>query len=271
MSESHDEDRLATRAFFWRIERRDGVTLGFTSHDRDLMLDGVRLRAAPGIRPAALRLTGEIAGDDAQMDGAITHDAISAADLEAGRFDGAAVTIGSIDWQSGEAQAHYWGTIGQTEAVADGFSAQLHSAKAALEADPVPRTSPGCRARFCGPGCNLSPARFTVERQVAAIDTGANAVGFAGLASADFVFGELRWLDGPAVGLRQTIIADEAGMLVLDSSIPAGVREGTRARLREGCDRTIATCATRFANAVNFRGEPFLPGNDLVARYPSRS
>ena len=91
------------------------------------------------------------------------------------------------------------------------------------------------------------------------------------LASADFVFGELRWLDGPAVGLRQAIIADEAGMLVLDSGIPAGVREGTRAQLREGCDRTIATCSTRFGNAVNFRGEPFLPGNDLVARYPSRS
>ena len=38
MSEVYGEDRLATRAFFWRIERRDGVTLGFTSHDRDLML-----------------------------------------------------------------------------------------------------------------------------------------------------------------------------------------------------------------------------------------
>ena len=46
---------------------------------------------------------------------------------------------------------------------------------------------------------------------------------------------------------------------------------GTRGQLREGCDRTMATCATRFDNAVNFRGEPFLPGNDLVARYPSRA
>ncbi|MFN7158060.1 MAG: phage BR0599 family protein, partial [Erythrobacter cryptus] len=42
---------------------------------------------------------------------------------------------------------------------------------------------------------------------------------------------------------------------------------GTRIELREGCDHTIATCAARFANAINFRGEPFLPGNDLLARY----
>jgi hypothetical protein len=43
---------------------------------------------------------------------------------------------------------------------------------------------------------------------------------------------------------------------------------GTRVELREGCDRRLETCATRFANAINFQGEPFLPGNDLITRYP---
>ena len=265
------EDRLATQAFFWRIERRDGVTLGFTSHDRDLQLDGVALRSAPGIHPAALRLTTDIAGDDAQMDGALTHDAISADDLAAGRFDGAAVDVGTIDWQSGAARVLFSGSIGETEAGAEGFSAQLRSLKAALEFDPVPRTSPGCRARFCEPGCNLSPARFTTEAIVTAIDGPADAVAFAGIAAADYVFGEVRWLDGAAVGLRHAVIAQDDGRLILDAAIPQGVAVGTRAQLREGCDRTIATCAARFGNAVNFRGEPFLPGNDLVTRYPSQA
>ena len=264
-------DTLATQAFFWRIERRDGVTLGFTSHDRDLQLDGVALRSAPGIRPAALRLTTDIAGDGAQMDGALTHDAISADDLATGRFDGAAVDVGTIDWQSGEARVLFSGSIGETEAGAEGFSAQLRSLKAALEFDPVPRTSPGCRARFCGPGCNLSPVRFTAETVVIAIDPAADAIALAGIAPADFVFGEVRWLDGAAVGLRHAIIARDDDLLILDSSLPAGVVEGTRAQVRQGCDRTIATCAARFGNALNFRGEPFLPGNDLVARYPSQS
>ena len=271
MSETLTGDRLATRAFFWRIGRRDGVTLGFTSHDRDLVLDGLRLRAAPGIRPAALRLTTDIDGDDAQMDGALTHDSLSGVDLAAGRFDGATVLAGTIDWQTGEAQVLFAGSMGETEVVDKGFSAKLLSLKAALDFDPVPRTSPGCRARFCGPGCNLSPARCTREALVAEVDGATNGVRFAGLTASDFVFGELRWLDGPAVGLRQAIIAESDGMLVLDGPIPAGVMAGTRGQLREGCDRTMATCATRFDNAVNFRGEPFLPGNDLVARYPSRA
>jgi len=42
----------------------------------------------------------------------------------------------------------------------------------------------------------------------------------------------------------------------------------TLVELVEGCDKSLATCATRFANAVNFRGEPYLPGIDLLTRYP---
>ncbi len=42
---------------------------------------------------------------------------------------------------------------------------------------------------------------------------------------------------------------------------------GALVELVEGCDRRFETCCTRFANAANFRGEPFLPGNDLLTRY----
>jgi len=46
------------------------------------------------------------------------------------------------------------------------------------------------------------------------------------------------------------------------------VEAGALALLTEGCDRRMETCSARFGNAVNFRGEPYLPGNDLLTRYP---
>jgi len=46
------------------------------------------------------------------------------------------------------------------------------------------------------------------------------------------------------------------------------VEEGGRVELREGCDKRFETCRDRFSNAINFRGEPHLPGNDLLTRYP---
>jgi uncharacterized phage protein (TIGR02218 family) len=45
------------------------------------------------------------------------------------------------------------------------------------------------------------------------------------------------------------------------------VAAGTRVEMTEGCDKRFATCIGRFGNAVNFRGEPHLPGNDLLTRY----
>ena len=56
--------------------------------------------------------------------------------------------------------------------------------------------------------------------------------------------------------------------LMLAGRIEPDWSPGLRVQLREGCDRTVATCAARFDNAVNFQGEPFLPGNDMLAQYP---
>ena len=261
---------LETAATFWRVLRRDGVTLGFTSHDRDLWFGGVLHRAAPGMSPSAIRRSAGFDSDSAEATGALSHDSITAADLAAGRFDGARVVVGLVDWESGEHEAVYAGAIDGVTQEAGGFTAQLRSRKAELQRDPVPRTSPACRAEFCGPGCGLSAARFTHEAVLTAHDLAANSVTIDTAAEgADLVGGTLRWIDGPQAGLTATI-ADVAGaVLTLDTPLAAGLVPGLRAVLLEGCAHTLAICASRFGNAINFQGEPFLPGNDLVARYPS--
>ena len=35
-----------------------------------------------------------------------------------------------------------------------------------------------------------------------------------------------------------------------------------------GCDKRFATCRDRFANGINFRGFPHIPGNDFIVAYP---
>lgn len=268
MSRIFYREELETLATFWRIHRSDGVTLGFTAHDRDLWFDGVLHRAAPGMIPSAIRRTADLSPDSADVDGALAHDAISPADLAAGRFDGARIGIGIVDWTSLERAILYRGTIGAISRQDNRFTAELVSAKSALAADPGTYTSPTCRAEFCGPGCALSTQRFTHELQVAAIDFTANRVEFSGGPSpALFANGELRWIDGPQAGIAMQIMVADGTGLALDKALDPALSPGAWARLREGCDRRIATCAGRFGNAANFQGEPFLPGNDLLARY----
>ncbi len=40
---------------------------------------------------------------------------------------------------------------------------------------------------------------------------------------------------------------------------------GRRFIVTAGCDKQFATCQAKFANAVNFRGFPHMPGNDFVS------
>ena len=265
MSRAFLDRALDTVATYWRIWRRDGVALGFVTHDCALRFGGLLHRAAPGLTPSAIRRTGSPDDDGADVTGALAHDCISERDLAAGRYDGATIAIGAVDWESLDHAEFYRGSIATITRDGGTFNAALVSAKAVLARDPVPRSSPTCRACFCGPGCTLSPARYTRRAAVRALGEG--RVQFTGIDPARFAHGSLRWLDAPLAGLGAAVLAaDETGLL-LDHTAD-GLTVGMQALLREGCDHTIATCAARFGNAANFQGEPFLPGTDLLAQYP---
>lgn len=258
---------LDTVATFWRVYRRDGAALAFTSHDRDLSFGGLVHLAAPGMIPAAIRLTVELSNDSAEVQGALNHDSIRGEDLAAGLYDEAAIEIGAVDWMTLDHHTLYTGQIGRIEDDSTKFAAELRSSKSLLEQDLVPRTSPTCRAEFCGRGCGLAAVRYTSIRPLTAIDLEANRIRISSIDVADFIDGRVRFMAGPQTGIAFGIIDAIDDWLVLDRPLIVGTPLGTRTELREGCDHTIATCAGRFSNAVNFRGEPFLPGNDLLARY----
>ncbi|MEH6662950.1 MAG: phage BR0599 family protein, partial [Parasphingorhabdus sp.] len=116
--------------------------------------------------------------------------------------------------------------------------------------------------------CKLSLYRYQREGRILSVDGDSFAVEALGDAAPDFAFGSLRFLDGPNCGLSYAIIDGEAGVVRLAHWPAQTVTPGTRVLLTEGCNKNFATCRDRFANSINFRGEPYLPGNDLLTRYP---
>jgi len=118
---------LATIALCWRLERRDGVALGFTTHDRDLRIGGLAYRAAAGMLPSSITRTDGFDLDTLDVEGALTADAITAADLKAGRWDGASVHVFMIDWENpeGEALPMARGELGEVSIKGDAFEAEL--------------------------------------------------------------------------------------------------------------------------------------------------
>ena len=81
-------------------------------------------------------------------------------------------------------------------------------------------------------------------------------------------FGSVSWIEGANCGLESPVISADGKSLHLAEAPAFAPAAPVRVRLVEGCDKQLATCRDRFANAINFRGEAHLPGNDLLTRYP---
>jgi uncharacterized phage protein (TIGR02218 family) len=262
------DEPLATIALCWRIERRDGVAIGLTGHDRDLSVDGFVYRAAPGMTPSAIERSAAFDADSMDVTGALSGAAIRAEDLLAGRWDGARVAVLAVDWRDPASfMALGEGTIGAVETRDGLLTAELRGVAAALEAPAVEATSPECRAELGDRRCRVAMAgRTRIVRVIAAEGTVLTldieepvAGGWAG--------GRLRWLTGGNSGLEDAIAASDGATVTL-RRVPRFDAMDALVEVSEGCDKSIETCAGRFANAVNFRGEPYLPGTDLLTRYP---
>ncbi len=271
MSEAWLQGPLTSAAYGWRLERRDGVTLGFTSHDSDVEMDGLVLRASPGMMPSSITQSIGMEVDGLDVRGALTADAIRADDLGAGRWDAARLSIFLFDWTDPSADVRMLavGELGAISHSSSEFEAEFKGPAAKLDIAVAPYTSPGCRADFCDADCGLNAAQFTHQAKIASVI--GSVIGLAAPlpgGHANFAFGKMRWLDGANCSLWSDILSANASSIELMVPPPFLAPPGGRVELIEGCDKTIATCGTRFFNAINFRGEPYLPGNDILTRYP---
>jgi uncharacterized phage protein (TIGR02218 family) len=193
---------------------------------------------------------------------------LEAIDLALGRWDGAGIRLSAVDWAALDADAIEMlaGELGELSTRGEGFTAELRGAAWRLEQPICPATSPGCRAHFGDKQCRVDLAGRTSFAAVIASDGGELTLDRA--IGDDYLLGRLRYMRGVNCGLSATIIV-VAGDVVRVRDLPREpVEIGCRVELREGCDKRFETCVARFDNAVNFRGEPHLPGNDLLTRFP---
>lgn len=255
-------------AWCWRIERRDGVTVGLTTHDRAISVDGLVHSPAPGMRPSAVGQRIGLEAASLEIEGALSGSAIAEADLADGRWDGAAVRLSVVDWEEPDRRVVIAeGRLGRVTREGQRFEALMASRDPALERPACASTSPECRAMLGDRQCRVALPPLRMRTVV----TGSGADGGWLLAAhpgeGTLQFGRLRWLEGPRQGIDELIIAQE-GASVRTERGGEPLLTGARVELTQGCDKRAATCAERFANIANFRGEPHLPGFDLLTRYP---
>jgi uncharacterized phage protein (TIGR02218 family) len=266
-----------TLARCWIVTRRDGVVLGFTDHDRDLIIDGVTCRAGTGFTASEATSRFDLSVDGSEISGAFSDDALTEDDLAAGRYDAAEIATWLVDWSDVALKILIArGTLGEVRREGQAFTAELRGLADALAQDNGRLYTARCGADLGDARCriDLGKAAYRGSGAVSAIEgTSIVAVSsLGGFADGWFTAGRVVWTSGANAGVavevkQHRIVAGEV-RLSLWQAMAEPITVGDSFTITAGCDKSFATCRDRFANTNNFRGFPQIPGNDFVVSYP---
>ncbi|RTL49773.1 MAG: DUF2163 domain-containing protein [Bradyrhizobiaceae bacterium] len=268
---------VTTLAHCWTLTRRDGAVQGFTDHDEDIAVNDIVCRAGTGFTASEAIGRFDLAVDGAEISGALADDSLTEADLAAGRYDAAQVDTWLVDWSGPSLKVLIArSTLGEVKREGEAFSAELRGLADALAQESGRLYTARCNA-------DLGDARCTVDL-TAAGRHGAGSViridstsviiadGLGSFAEGIFSAGRLVWTGGANEGLAVEIkdhrLASGDVRLSLWQAMPEAISVGDTFTLTAGCDKQFTTCRDRFANGVNFRGFPQIPGNDFIIAAP---
>lgn len=160
---AHLAEDVTTVCTLWRIERLDGVVMGFTDHDQDILFDGLNYSAESGYMRSALTNDASLTVDTVELNGFLDHDGIEFYDLRNGVYDYAKVQVSLVNW-SNLAQGRLIMRTGQfgehTITDAGDFRIELNGLTRHLAQKIGQQFTPECRASLGDERCKIetSPA-----------------------------------------------------------------------------------------------------------------
>ena len=278
--ETHLATGTTTVCRCWSVVRKDGETYGFTDHDTDLVFDGLTFCADTGLTANALEQSTGLSVDNTEALGVLSSAAVSEIDIQAGRFDGAAVTSWLVNWANlSERVLQFNGTFGEITRAVGGFRAELRGLTEALNQPQGRVYQSSCSAVLGGAGCGFDTTAlgYSTEVRVEGIED-AKEFSFANLTGFDdrwFENGKVVVLTGAAAGLVGVVKNDrlsaDGRSIELWESLRAQIVTGDQIRIEAGCDRRMGTCRLKFDNFLNFQGFPHIPGESWLTSYPVSS
>jgi len=173
------ESGAARLCHAWIVTRADGGRLGFTDHDRALVVDGVTCSPSEGWGVGAAEAEAGGAAGTATAQGAAGEDFDPAA------FDGASVDLWRVDWSEPELRVRLWAGSMARLTMADGaFTVELEGPAAKLDRAVGRTYGRACDARFrdarCGLASDAFPGMSCDKRWRTCVDAFGNGVNFRG-------------------------------------------------------------------------------------------
>ena len=265
--QTHVQGQLLTLCTCWHVIRQDGVEFGFTDHDEDLIVDSLTYASATGFTATAVESKADLSVDNMDLDGVLTSSDITETDILTGKYDYAEVEIFMVNYEDLAAGKIYVkrGRMGEVRTVRGKFTAEMRSLSQQLQQKLGEVYTPSCSAVLGDARCKKALGAFTVNTTVSsASDRQKFKATALTQAAGYFTGGELVFTSGDNLGLRIEVKEFSATQITLALPMPNSVDIGDAFTIIAGCDKTSATCKAKFANLINFRGFPDIPGLDAM-------
>ena len=273
---AHLDAGVTTLCRCWKLTRGDGLVQGFTDHDETIVLDGLSCEPESGFDASEDTSATGFAVGGLEVLGALSSDRLSADDLAAGIYDNASVEVWLVNWTTPvEKLLLRVGHLGEVSREDGAFRAEIRGLADALD-------QPKGRAFRHACDADLGDGRCTVDLTNAAYHGAGTVVvpsgnrrfaasGLGAFAAGWFERGRLTWKGGAnsgrAIEVRAHRVVGSTATIELWQPMHFAIAAGDTFTVTAGCDKLFSTCVAKFANGVNFRGFPHMPGNDFALSY----
>jgi uncharacterized phage protein (TIGR02218 family) len=271
--QSHLATGTTTLAWCWRITRNDGTRFGFTDHDRDLAFDGTVFEAATGFTASEIKDALGLSVDNLEVSSALKSDRLNEDDLAAGLYDDAAVEIWRVNWADADQRiVMRSGSLGEVRRSGAAFTSEVRGLAHYLQQPEGRLYQSGCDADLgdarCGIDLDNTAFRGAGTVLAAASPRLFTASGLAAFAAGWFTRGLVTFTSGANAGRAQEVkrhaLSGTEATIELWQPMALAIAPADTFTVTAGCDKQLATCKSRFANALNFRGFPHMPGPDYI-------
>lgn len=264
---THLAGEVTSLATCWKLTRTDATVMGFTDHDADLEVGGVAYKASTGFTPTAVRASASLDVDDLDVEGMLDSTAITEEDVMAGLYDFAEIEVFQVSYAAPDEGSVVLrrGWLGEISLRGGHFVSEVRGLSQKLSQQVGYAYSPACRATLGDSKCKVTMASHTESGTISSVTSRSIfADSSREESSGYFAAGKITFTSGANAGISMEVKEYNAGGFVLMLPMPYVVETGDGYSVQAGCDKTFGTCVGRFDNAINFRGEPHVPGLDRM-------
>jgi uncharacterized phage protein (TIGR02218 family) len=277
--QAHLDGGATTLCWCWRLTRRDGVIIGFTDHDCDLTFDGTTFEAQAGFTATEIHDSVGLSVDNLEVESALVSDRLDEAGLAGAKFDEAKIEIFRVNWHSTDQRVLMRaGSLGEVRRSGAAFTAEVRGLAHYMGQPSGRLYQHNCDVQVGSARCgvNVDTAAYKATGQVATALSRRHitTTDLNRFAEGWFTRGLLTFTSGAnagrAIEVKRHTLASGRSVLELWQEAAEPIAEGTTFTVTVGCDKSHATCAAKFANTLNFRGFPDMPGNAYLTNRASQ-